>query len=446
MTETTDPITHPLTALRKRRGWSLADLAAICSIGNDGKMARHRYKALRWERGVTPEMASQYAIAARVGLPRSTVDDHPWPEWLLLADPTDESTEDPWTGSHARAVLDSVVQSGAMDRRTFIGTTSAVLVSMTGSWLGATPADLAATGRGAVTMTAVEHLRRRVEELWRLDDALGGGGCFDAGVADLKLVNTLISTRRYDAEVGRELFQIAGALGRFCGWTAFDAGRLGSAKRFWVAGARCSAAAGDTDSGVYGQTNIALALSYAGDGAAALNILNLVRTRVPSHQRVMLSMIDTWSARAHAVTGDKAAAVAALHRADTLWDRRVPGDDPACVYWMPEPSTTAEAGTALLDAGDYRAAERNLLAGLHGREGASPRDIALYQARLAEVRARTGRLDEAVATAHEAIDLAAGIDSDRVRSRVNAVLELVPDTEPVHRELVEHRTEAWTPA
>ncbi len=406
-------------------------------------MARHRFKVSRWEDGVTPEIASQYAIADHVGLPRSTVDAHPWPAWLLLVDPIDESIEDPWTGMHARTVLDSVVKSGAMDRRAFLGTTSAALLNMTRLWLGATPADLTGLGRGTVTMPAVDHLRRRVQELWHLDDALGGGGCFDAGVADLRLVNTLISTRRYDAEVGRHLFQIAAALARFCGWTAFDAGRMGSAQRFWHSGTRLAAAAGDVDSGVYGQSNVALALSYHGDGRTALNILGDARSRVPPHQKVMLSMLDAWAARAHAVAGQPTEAAAALNRADRLWESRIDGDDPDCVYWMPLPSTTAEAGTALLDSGDLAAAERNLQAGLTGRVGASPRDIALYQARLAELRVRAGRLDEGVDTAHVAIDLTAGVDSARVRGRVNAVVDLIAKTEPARRELVDHRAEAW---
>ena len=107
-----------------------------------------------------------------------------------------------------------------------------------------------------------------------------------------------------------------------------------------------------------------------------------------------------------------------LNQADDLWDSRRPGADPGWVYWMPQPSLTAEAGTALLDIGDLGAAERSLTAGLSTLDSNSARDRNLYLVRLAEVQLRGGRLDEAAATARQAIDAAADIDSCRVHARV----------------------------
>ncbi len=438
-----DPVTHPLTDVRIRRGWSQYEVAKIIERRSGLNMRAHRNKSYRWERGLaTPEMAAQYALADELDVPHAVVDGNPWPAWLLTVDkklPVDAE----WSPTVAAGVLDAVVQSALMDRRAFIGATAGALVTMARQWSDADAWPVAGTGRGAVTHQAAEHLQRRVEELWHLDDALGGGGCLEAGVADLRLVTGLIRGRHYDADVGQRLHGLAGALARFCGWAAFDAGRLGVAVDFWQAGLRSAAVAGDRDQGVYALSNLALATVYAGDGRTALDLVDLARTKVDPSQRVVLAMLDCWAARAHALVGDGAAATAAVDRADKLWERRRVGDDPEFVYWMPRPSLTAEAATALMQAGHRTAAERNLLDGLGGAADAGPRDRTLYKARLAETRHKDGRQDEAVATVHEAIDLGAGVDSARVRGRVDYVIALIPERDRARAELVEHREAAW---
>lgn len=443
MTALTDPITHPLTAIRVRRGWSQAKVATVIRIRSKANMGSHRNKVFRWEKGLaSPETPAQYALADELGVAHPVVDELGWPGWLLTVD-REEPVDGPWSSQAAGAVLDSVVSSALMDRRAFISTTAGALVAMATAWQAAPAEVMPGHGRGAVTLDAVGHLQRRVEELWRLDDALGGGGCLEAGVADLRLVSTLVRTRRYDPEVGTQLYRLAGALSRFCGWAAFDAGRINAAQRFWHAGLRTAASAGDADQGVYAMSNLALAAVYSGDAPTALHLLELARTRVDPSARVVLSMLECWSSRAIALTGDAAATAAALNRADDLWANRRAGDDPDWVYWMPQPSLTAEAATALMHTGDLAAAEANLQRGLAGAADAGPRDRTLYLARLAETQLRGGRLDQAADTAHTALDLGAGVDSERVRGRVIDVIELIPRQERRRAELVEHLNEAW---
>ncbi len=455
MSALTEPITHPLTAIRVRRGWSQAKVAKIIKAGavyppghrRAGErmpMADNRQKVYRYELGrPTPEMPAQYAIADELGVPHDVVNAHPWPESLLTVD-GDEPVDAPWTPDVAGDFYDSVVSSALVDRRAFIGATAGALIAMSEAWSGAFASPARGNGRGVVTVEAVDHLQRRIQELWRLDDALGGGGCLDAGVADLRLVTRLIRTRRYDPEVGQRLHGLAGALARFCGWAAFDDGRLAAAGRFWHIGLRGAAASGDTGQGVYGLSNLALAAVYSGDANTALHLLGLARRHVDPSQRIVLSMLECGSSRAHAIRGDGAAAAAALNRGDDLWENRIDGADPEWIYWMPRPSQTAEASTALMQSGDYLAAERNLHDGLDSAGGCpGPRDRALYLARLSETLLRDGRLDEAKTNAHEAIDMVAGVASTRVRTRVNSVIDLIPVQEPARAELVDHRADAW---
>lgn len=427
-------ISHPLTALRLRLGWTLADTAAVVRQRSGLNMACRREKVWRWEHGVTPELPAQYALADALGVDPDEVDAHPWPGWLLLAGPA-EPVDGPWVAQTTRDVLASVAESAPVDRRGFL------LLSATGlalNWSAAEAARLPDLDGARVTGEAVDHLQARVEELWRLDDALGGDRCLEAGAADLRLVERLIRHARYSAEVGQRLYSLAAAMARFCGWAAFDAGREAAAQRYWHAGLRAAAAAGDVDQGVYLLSNLALQAAYAGDGPAAVALLDVARRHVDPAARTVLAMVDCWAARGHAAAGDAEAAASVLNRADDRWDRRRPEDDPGWVYWMPRPSLTAEAGTALLDIGDLGAAERSLTAGLSGLDGDSARDRNLYLVRLAHVRLRTGRLDEATSTAREAVTAAAGVDSTRVRRQVRQLLDRLPADEPTTAELREY--------
>src|SRR6266545_3683381 len=115
MTGTTDLSTHPLAAVRLRQGWTLTDVAALVQRRSGLNMACRREKVWRWERGVTPELPAQYALADELDVSHAQVDAHPWPGWLLLVDPA-EPVDGLWTPQVARDVLAQVVESALMDR------------------------------------------------------------------------------------------------------------------------------------------------------------------------------------------------------------------------------------------------------------------------------------------------------------------------------------------
>lgn len=359
----------------------------------------------------------------------------------LAARGSAEPTDGPWTAQAAQDVLSGVVDAALMDRRGFLILSGTAATGLALDWSAAAPGPLTVADNGWVTAEALDHLDTRIEELWRLDDVIGGGGCLDAGVADLRLVERLIRRGRYSRQVGQRLYSTAAALARFCGFAAFDAGREAAAQRFWHAGLRLAAAAGDVGQGVYVLSNLALQAAYADDGPGAVNLLDVARRRVDPASRTVLSMLDCWTARGYALAGDDRAAAMLLNRADDLWAGRHAEDDPRWVYWMPQPTLTAEAGTALMDVGDLVAAERSLTAGLTTLDANSARERNLYLVRLAEVRMRGGRLDEAVGTAQAAVDAAAHIDSARVRTRMTALLDRMPTDEPVVAALREYHRE-----
>lgn len=437
MDTTGQAITHPLTAIRHARGWTRDDVARIIERRTGLHVYKRRERVYRWEHGVQPAHESQLALAAELGVDPQHLTTHPWPQWLLLAAP-DEPTDGAWTPEIARALLSRVVESAAMDRRTFLTLGGGATIALATAWATAAPASTPAIG-GKVTEGHVAMLRGRVEQLWHWDDLLGGAGTLSVGLADLKFVQQLLGTRSYSDTVGRQLWSLVAALSRFCGWAGFDAGYGAAAQRLWHVTLRASAAAGERDHGIYALSNMALQHVYADDPRTALAVLDRARTQTDPAHRVVLAMLDTWAARSHAAAGDPRQAVAALNRADDLYNRRT-GDDPTWIYWMPEPSATAEAATALRDAGELAAAERQLTTGMAGLPADAARDRQLYLVRLADVQHRAGRLDEATTTAAAALHL--GAPTGRVGAAFDTVLDAMPAREPAVTSLKDLRQAA----
>ncbi|MEH1124847.1 hypothetical protein [Micromonospora sp. CPCC 206061] len=420
-------------------------MATVVARRSRLNMAVRKEKVWRWEKGLAvPEPPAQYALADELGVARHLVDACPWPDWLLLVDP-EEPTTTAWTTSAAADTIAKVVESAVMDRRGFLIMSGSAATGLAAAWSAAEPQQVPGLDRGRVTPDMVDHMHARLEQLWHLDDVLGGGACLAAGVADLRLVENLIRTGNHPAELGGRLWSLAAAQARFCGWAAFDAGLQAAAQRFWHAALRAAAVASDVDQGVYVLSNLALQSAYAGDGATAVGLLEVARRRVDPAARTVLAMLDCWSARAHALSGDATTAAVLINQADDLYDRRRDGDDPDWVYWMPQPSLTAEAGTALLAINDLPAAERSLGAGLDTLDADSTRDRNLYLVRIAETQLRTNRIDEADATARAAIDAATGIDSARVQQRLDALLKQFPAGDPRTQHLSDYRMAAHQP-
>lgn len=434
-----DLIPHPLTHVRHLRDWTLSDVASIVARRSGLNMACRREKVWRWEQGkATPERAAQEALAAELGIPAQAIDSNPWPGWLSMVDPI-EPTDAPWTPDANEKILAHVLESGPMDRRSFLVFSGANIANITALWSSEPPQQvyrgIAGSRVGAAT---VDCLESRLEDLWRLDDLLGGGSCLDAGISDLRLVAKLLRRASYDSQVGLRLWTSAASLARFTGWAAFDTGRNALAQRYWHAALRAAHSGGDMSQGIYILSNLALQEIYERDGLAAIHLLDAARDQVDPAMRTVLAMLDTWQARAHAILGEAAQAAHLLNRADDLWAQRCPEDDPSWVYWMPQPSLTAEAGTALLEIGETRRAEESLAQGLASLGSGSARDRNLYLIRLADTQYADGRPDQALLSAHLAIDTltsSPGMDSPRVDARVNAFLRKLPRQEAKANEL-----------
>lgn len=426
-----DLVTHPLTYVREQRGWTQAHVASVVARGRN--MAAWKQKVYRWERrGVRPETSAQHALAEALGVSPRLVDAHPWPEWLLYADGAADGAPvaESWSADRARATLAGTV-SALTDRRGFLILTGAAIGALANGWTEPwrlVPQEKVARslGGGRTDHELVSAIEKRLADLWILDDLVGGETTARLAVNDLELVTGLLNGSSYSQAVERRLFRVAGGLCRQAGWGAFDGGRPAAAERYWHAGLRAAREARDVDGGVYTLSNMAMQRFYAGDGAAALALLDASRGSRGRLSRTVLAMLDAWQVRAHAKLGQRTQAARALGRAETHWERRRPEDDPAWIYWMRRPSTMIETNLALLELGRPAEVPRNLSSWVDLDRDEYPRDHALALTVVGTAQIDLGEPDAAVATGRRALRLLRSVDSGRVGDELDVLLDRLP--------------------
>jgi transcriptional regulator with XRE-family HTH domain len=417
---------HPLTEARDLRGWSLEELAY--RIRRRTGTACRRELVWRWEHEVVPRAYAQQAIAAELGIPEERRKALRWPHWLTTDGPVELATL-PWTADTALHIARNVVTSADVDRRGFLVYVGFGIAQLSGRWISepAGSADGLIRDLTAGNNRILDALQQRLQQLWLLDDILGGGPCLEAGLGEIRLVAHLLRNDRAAAAVAPMWSHLA-ALCRFAGWAAFDTNRHALSQRLWHAGLRAAHTAGDHGQGVYLLSNFALQAIYERQPQAALDALAVARRRTDSAHCTVLAMLDCWTARAHAANGDARRAAASLNQADGLYLNRTAGSDPDWVYWLPQPSLTAEAGTTLLDNRDYNAALRCLTDGLASLPDDSARERPIYQIRLAELHLDTGHREQADPVYTEALAGARLLNSPRIDQQLAPLTRRLTET------------------
>lgn len=417
-------VAHPLTHVRRQRGWTLGDVAQIVQRRSGLNMSAWRQKVYRWERGTIPEIEAQLALAIELGVDLEMVHRHQWPDWLSFGDGITDAYS-PWTTDAATSLLEDTALNAHDDRRGYLIMPASTLRELANRWGNAKPLEVQSGLDGRrIGSAVVQWATTRGEQLWAIDDLLGGGGTLQLAAADLGLIAGLIKNASYDMETGRKLYQLAADVSRTAGWAAFDAGHHAAAQRYLHASLRAAHVANDRPFGAYTLSMFALQAIYARQGAAAIDVITAAKERTTD--LTALAMLETWAARAYAVDGDARQSGKSLSHADDLWDRRSPDAAPRWAYWMIQPSLTAEANTALIELGQFQQAEARINEGLALVADSAPRDMNLYLIRLAEVRLAQGRPDEAIEVARQAVDASLSVDSNRVDDRVSAFARKLP--------------------
>lgn len=422
---------HPLSVVRAERGWTYQQVVDIVArrIGN---AATRREKAWRWEHWhVVPDLDSQLALAAELGIAESRVRAEPWPAWL----PTGETvtTAFGWTQTGSLDALDDALERAMVDRRGFMTLTGAALTEVAGSWLTAEPAALVAVLRGGRTSaTFVEQMEAGLPRLRLLETTHGGARARRLIDAELAMVVEVLNRSSYTTTVARRLYRLAAELGRMAGWASFDAGLHTAAQRYWIAALHAAHAGNDR----YLAANILKSMSLQcydfGQPREALALATSATVGVRPHRAggnrwpKATAMLALREARAYAALNDAAACERLISQAERDFDRTSDnGDDPGWLSYFDAAEFHGQVGTCYLDLHRPATAEEHLDQALR-LDSTKTRDRATYLIRRACAQTQLGQADQAVALLATAVPLIQQAPSHRNLRRAQRAREHLP--------------------
>ncbi|MFE0023889.1 tetratricopeptide repeat protein [Amycolatopsis sp. NPDC059021] len=362
----------------------------------------------------------------------------PKPGGLVRAD---DGLADLWFAEGTILGLEEV--SSGVHRRNFLALTGSALTAVALQAIVADTPRLNAALEGGrrIDERIVTDLERLAELRRSMDDQLGGGALYESVTADLRLITQLLANTSYPEALGRRMYGVAAELARLAGYACHDNGHEGAAQRFWLVALRAAHQAQDKPLGANVMTFMGVqALEICGANEAVTLFASAQHaggTEIGATQRAAIASL---AACAHAKAADSSSAGRSIDEAFTWLDQSQPTDDPSWIYWADMAELSGNAGSALLRLGENTRALPHLQAATDSLRPSSSRDRVLWMSTLASAHLRAGNADQALATAHQAIDITARLSSDRMRHLLGDFCREATGTlgNPASAALVEH--------
>ncbi|MDG4755818.1 helix-turn-helix transcriptional regulator [Micromonospora sp. WMMD718] len=242
-------------------------------------------------------------------------------------------------------------------------------------------------------------------------------------------LNWLLANTPTSEAVGRHLYTLAAGFFELCGYQAVDTGAHGLAQRRYLRALRLTEAADDR---LYGSYLLAvnighLALHCGHPEPARRMALTAVRGSETQATPAVTAALHAVVARTHARLGREDDCLTHLDIAERQLARCKPEDEPAWIGYFDAAYLADEIAHCFHDLGRPRHTQRHLGDALTALSPTHVRRLAIDTALLASSLAAAGRIDEACATAREAVDHAARTTSHRCLQRI---VEVQADLEP----------------
>ncbi|MGH3921741.1 MAG: hypothetical protein ACRDTT_02505 [Pseudonocardiaceae bacterium] len=357
------PLTQELVA-----GW-LGTTQARLSRTENGPPIRNLDKLIHWARILRippkhlwfdlPEQrrmsAGQEGLAGEVVLPDGS---------LLMPE---------WTPESTGSLLDMAAGDG-------VAITPTLAIRLAHEWLVTEPPQIVEVRAGRrIGKGLVHKTERRVEQLRRLDDFIGGGDLHELVRKELHATAGLLKEAAYDEALGKRLLAAVGNLCGLAGWVAADAGLHAAAQRYYTGGIRAAHAADDTPLAGNLISWLSYMFSYVGDPREAVLLahtaLTGARHRASATTKALFQQRIAW---AHARAGELGQTKRALGEADHAYEQRNADDDPGWVYWLNRDEIDAMAGRCYTELGQPRLAEPLLRNALDHYDERFAREVSFY--------------------------------------------------------------------
>nr|WP_229891551.1 helix-turn-helix transcriptional regulator [Streptomyces mashuensis] len=412
-------IRHPLAYARLLRCWTQPGLARRIRQAAARRGLRSgvdRQRVWKWETGrALPDEESQLLLADVFAVSPDAVRALGWPYWLPGRDAVLELGPD----SAVHALREALSQ--LIDRRSFVAFTPAALTGLALQWAERDPHSPLTQLRGDhVDAGIVEGLERHgawlnslpTEQRQHLGPLLTG---------HLDTITGLIDQGRYTAAVGKRLHTLAATTAQTAAWHRFDHGRHAAASHLWHGALHSAHAAGDHDLGAGILSDLAYQQTWLHDPRTAVQILEhaIARAEHPTAQ----SLLQLRKARAHAALGEELACTRALGAAEKFFDSATGTPPPTWCSWHATTDIAVDTGRCLLDLGHHRRARQLIDEGTSMLPEARLKTRAVFLTYEAESLIASGSIDQAAATAHQALTMARRIGAPRC---ISLIQDLMP--------------------
>lgn len=280
--------------------------------------------------------------------------------------------------------------------------------------------DVSRPGTPRVGATDVEMLRAartRYEHMYR---SAGGVATRGRIVGFLTGYTAPLLRGSYNDETGRHLYRASGGLVAVAGICAYDSDAQGLAQRYFHHALRLAKASGDRAFGGYVIALLVNQAIFLKDYRQAVAFAEAgLRATGDQISPGLATDLNAMQAKAFARLGESAAAHRAMDRAEAAATRIRPGEEPPETGYVQPGLVEAQLAEALISLSDWSPARA--FAEEAVRTQAHARGRVHRLATLTTVDLGRGEPEQAAANAIAALDLAAGMESQRLRDRFVAL-------------------------
>ncbi len=345
----------------------------------------------------------------------------------------------PWAGPQTVEMISEFSRSDLMlGRRGFLGASLALsagpaLVEPMQRWLVPAPAAAAPPAPrraepGRLSTPELDLLDVTTVMFRRWDAQCGGGLRRKAVVGQLHEVTDLLQEPHPEA-VTRRLFRIAAELAQLAGWMSYDVGLQPNAQKYFVLALHAAKESGDRPLGAFVLSAMSRQMIHLGRPDDALELLHLAQYGSrDSATATTQSMLYALEARAYAAMGQAQKCHRAVRMAEDAFGESRPAEDPDWIRFFSEAELNAENAHSYRDlayvAGrshTYASLARPVMERAVELFAADPehqRSYALNLVGMATVHLLERNPEPACESAHQAIDVARKVRSERVNTRI----------------------------
>jgi tetratricopeptide (TPR) repeat protein len=306
-------------------------------------------------------------------------------------------------------------------RRAALAISGMALTAAAHHWMVDTERLRFVAGGRRVDDAIVDDLDRIVAAKRRVDDALGGGMLYRSVAEEFSFVVDLLETTTYSERIGQRLYAAAAELARLAGWACFDNKQEGLAQRYFLAALRAAHLSGNKALGshILGFIGVQSTLSGNADDAVTIfqsSLEGAGGSLSASEKAALYGRL----ARAYGRQRRKEDIDRASDQALEFLHQARPDEDPDWIYWCCEADLAGMIGEGYVSLGEPVTASGYLGRAVAGLDSNRPRDRALWLLSLAHSHLDAGALDEAMASAEQAVRISMELDSDRVLGHVSS--------------------------